>query len=117
MKMKLKSLTAITLLTLSTSLFAQGMMMGTTYPEDGAMMMEATDRLELNFDMPMKLVSLKLIDSSGRPVAIDFKRSPELGSHFKVMTPTLKPDNYKVHWKAMGDDGHMMKGSYGFMQH
>jgi methionine-rich copper-binding protein CopC len=29
----------------------------------------------------------------------------------------LQPDNYTVHWTTMGDDGHKMKGSFGFMQH
>jgi hypothetical protein len=33
------------------------------------------------------------------------------------MTPVLVPGNYTVHWKAMGDDGHMMDGTFGFMQH
>lgn len=113
---KFKTLITGTALLASSSVFAHGMM-DMTYPQDGAMMMEPTDRVEVKFEMPMKLVSMKLIDSTGKPVAIDFDRSQEAGMHFKVMTPTLKPDNYKVHWKAMGDDGHMMKGSFGFMQH
>lgn len=113
---KIRSLVASAALVSSSTLFAHGMM-ESTFPMDGSMMMEPTDRVEVQFEMPMRLVNLKLIDSSGKPVAIDFNRAKEAGTHFKVMMPDLKPDNYEVHWKAMGDDGHMMKGSFGFMQH
>lgn len=113
---KLQTFCAVVAMTGSSALWAHGDM-GKTYPQDGAMMMESTDRLEVHFEMPMKLVSLKLIDSSGKPVNIDFKRTPESAKHFKVPVSNLKPDTYKVEWKSMGGDGHMMKGSYGFMQH
>lgn len=113
---KFQALLAVAALTVSSSLFAHGMMNG-SHPQDGAMMMEPTDRVEVNFAKPMKLVSLKVVDSSGKPVSIDFKRSKEAGTSFKAMVPSLKSDTYKVHWKAMGGDGHMMKGSFVFMQH
>lgn len=113
---KLNILLAAASLSCASTVFAHGMM-GSTYPMDGAMMMEQTDRVEINFEMPMRLVNLKLIDSVGKPVAIDFNRGEGVDRHYKVMMPNLKPDNYEVHWKAMGDDGHMMKGSFGFMQH
>ncbi|WP_277252750.1 copper resistance CopC family protein [Neptunomonas phycophila] len=113
---QLKTLIAAAALASSSNLFAHGMM-GMTYPQDGAMMMEPTDRVEVKFEMPMKLVNLKVVDSAGKPVAIDFDRSKEASTHFKVMMPNLKADNYEVRWKAMSDDGHMMKGSFGFMQH
>lgn len=113
---KINTLIGIATLAASSNLFAHGMM-DHTYPKDGAMMMEPTDRVEVKFEMPMNLVNMKLIDAEGKPVSIDFKRSKDVGTHFKVMTPNLAPGDYKVHWKAMGDDGHMMKGSFGFMQH
>ncbi len=113
---KLKTILAITTLTASSTLFAHGMM-ESTYPEDGAMMMTPTEKVEVNFPMPMKLVNLKLVDSTGKPVSINFQRAKEPNTEFEVSLPALKPDNYTVHWKAMGNDGHMMKGSFGFMQH
>ena len=113
---KLQNLLAITAVFVSSSLFAHGML-DSTYPKDGAMMMEPTDRVEVSFNSPMKLINVKLIDSTGKPLSIDFKRSKEAGTQFKVVMPTLTPDNYTVHWKAMGDDGHMVKGTFGFMQH
>lgn len=112
----IKTLLAITALTTSSSIFAHGMMEG-TFPKDGAMMMKPTMHVEVNFKNPMKLTNLKVVNSKGKPMAVDFKRSKDAATHFKAMTPDLSPGDYKVHWKAMGDDGHMMKGSFGFMQH
>jgi hypothetical protein len=50
-------------------------------------------------------------------VSIDFSPMMEPGKQFSVPVPMLQPDNYTVHWTTMGDDGHKMKGSFGFMQH
>ncbi|NRP27343.1 Copper resistance protein CopC [Marinobacterium sp. xm-d-420] len=113
---KLKNLLVMASLVASSNLFAHGMMEN-TYPSDGAMMMERTDRVELHFKSPMKLINLKVIDSSGKPLSIEFERSSEASSQYSTMMPELKPDNYTVHWKAMGEDGHMMDGQFGFMQH
>jgi len=111
-----KSGVALVALLASSALMAHGNQ-GMTYPEDGAMMMSPTEHVEMNFDMPMNLVNLKVIDSNGKPVAIDFDRTKEAKAHYKVMMPMLKPDSYTVQWKAMGGDGHMMDGSFHFMQH
>lgn len=113
---RLQTLFAVSSLVASSTLYAHGML-GATFPEDGSMMMEKTDRVEINFDAPMKLVSLKLVAADGKPVAIDFERSQEAGTYFTAQTPDLELGNYKVYWKALGDDGHMMDGSFGFMQH
>jgi copper resistance protein C len=62
-------------------------------------------------------VSLKVVGSDNKPVAIKYDRKGAATEHFKVMLPMLTPDTYSVQWKAMGEDGHMMKGAYNFMQH
>ncbi|AKO52432.1 copper resistance protein CopC [Marinobacter psychrophilus] len=113
---KIQILIAIGALTASSSVFAHSMM-ESTFPQDGAMVMEPTRHVEVNFDMPMKLINLKVIGADGRPIAVDYERAKEAGTHFKGMTPVLVPGNYTVHWKALGDDGHMMDGTFGFMQH
>jgi methionine-rich copper-binding protein CopC len=100
----------------SVNVFAHGMMT-MTYPKDGAMLMAQAERVELNFQNPMKVVSLKVVGSQGKPVSVRFDRDGATAKSFQTMLPMLAPDSYTVHWKAMGEDGHMMKGSYSFMQH
>ncbi|WP_211210577.1 copper resistance CopC family protein [Hahella ganghwensis] len=111
-----QSLVALTMFLASSQLFAHGMMEG-TYPKDGAEMMEPADRIEMNFEKPMRLMKIELESSDGNTVNIDFDRSSDATTHFKTMLPQLSPDTYEVHWKAMGQDGHLMKGSFSFMQH
>jgi methionine-rich copper-binding protein CopC len=113
---KIQTLVTIVALAASSSVLAHSTMEG-TFPKDGAMVMEPTRHVEVNFDMPMKLINLKVIGADGTPVAVDYERAKEAGTHFKGMTPVLLPGNYTVHWKAVGDDGHMMDGTFGFMQH
>ncbi|MET3999954.1 copper resistance protein CopC [Marinobacterium iners] len=111
-----KSLLAAGLIALSAPVMAHTDMMD-SHPMDGAMMMEQVGELKLNFGMPVRLVNVKLISSDNRPVSIDFSPMMEPGKQFSVPVPMLQPDNYTVHWTTMGDDGHKMKGSFGFMQH
>jgi methionine-rich copper-binding protein CopC len=113
---KIQTLVTIVALAASSSVFAHAMV-ESTFPQDGAMVMEPTRQVEVNFDMPIKLINLKVIGADGTPVAVDYERAKEAGTRFKGMTPVLVPGSYTVHWKAMGDDGHMMDGTFGFMQH
>ncbi|SBS33471.1 Copper resistance protein CopC [Marinomonas aquimarina] len=92
-------------------------MMHSTYPADGAMMMEPVEHLKMHFTEPMRVMNVKLIGSDGKPVAIKYKRGGDAMHEFMVTLPKLKPDTYQVHWKAKGTDGHMMDGNFGFMQH
>ncbi|MBM6550348.1 copper resistance protein CopC [Marinomonas ostreistagni] len=92
-------------------------MMHSTYPKDGAMMMEPVAQLSMHFKHPVRVMNVKLIGSDGKPVAIKYKRGGAASEEFNVNLPSLEPDTYQVHWKAKGEDGHMMDGSYGFMQH
>ncbi|MBR9885919.1 MAG: copper resistance protein CopC, partial [Oceanospirillales bacterium] len=86
-------------------------------PMDGAMVMEPTDNLEMMFDMDVRLVNVRVVDSGNKPLSIGFKPMDGHARSFKVPVPALKPDNYTVHWTAMGEDGHRMSGSFQFMQH
>ncbi|ETX11010.1 copper resistance protein C [Marinomonas ushuaiensis DSM 15871] len=113
---KIKLALSVLAMTTAVNVYAHGMMT-MTYPEDGSMLMTQAERVEMHFQQPMKVVSLKVIGSNNKPVAIKYDRKATAAEHFKVMLPKLTPDTYSVQWKAMGEDGHMMKGSYGFMQH
>lgn len=103
-------------LMLSINVFAHGKI-AETYPRDGDMLMSQAERVELHFEKPMKVVSLKVESYSGKTMDVKFDRNAPETKDFKAMLPTLRPDNYFVEWRAIGKDGHTVKGSYGFMQH
>ncbi|WCN11479.1 copper resistance protein CopC [Marinomonas mediterranea] len=103
-------------MTAAVNVYAHGKMME-TYPQDGAMLMDQAQQVEMHFQKPMRVVSLKVVGSDNKPVAIQYDRKAKATENFKAMLPMLTPDTYSVQWKAMGEDGHMMKGTYNFMQH
>lgn len=111
-----KPLLAAGLIALATPCMAQAEMME-SHPMDGAMTMEQVGELKINFDVPVRLVNVKLIGSDKRPVSIEFSPVMVPNKKFSVPLPTLKPDNYTVHWTTLDENGHKMKGSFGFMQH
>ena len=113
---KLTYLVSSLALVASANAFSHGMM-SMMYPEDGAMMMSQAERVEMHFKAPVKLVSLKVVPDGGAPLPLSIDRSAPAAEHIMVKLPKLAPNTYTVHWKAMGEDGHMMDGSYGFMQH
>lgn len=112
----LKSIIAAGLIALSAPAFAHTDMME-SQPMDGAMMMEPVKNVDMTFGMDVRLVKLRVIDSSNKPVSIGFSPITEPAKNFSVPMPMLKPDTYKVDWTAMGEDGHKMTGSFQFMQH
>lgn len=111
----IKTFLTVVLCVMPSFVFAHGMI-ASSYPKNGAAISVPISHVEVNFSKPMKLIGLKMKDASGKPVAIDFKRSKTSGTHFTVPTPNLEKGSYKVAWKAMGSDGHLVKGAFGFTQ-
>lgn len=61
-------------------------------------------------------VSVRLLDASGALVATsEPARDGEDATSFAVRPPTPPaPGNYKVVWRGMGADGHVVRGEFGF---
>lgn len=100
----------------SVNALAHGMMI-MSVPKDGAMLMEKAEKVELHFQQPMRVMSLKLIASNGVPIPLKLDRKAPAQQHFQLHLPHIQPDTYRVEWKALGGDGQMMKGDFSFMQH
>ncbi len=113
---KFKLLMISVALVSSVNALAHGMMT-MTVPKDGAMLMAQAEKVELHFKQPMRVMSLKVIASNGVPIPLKLDRKAPAQQHFQLALPNIKPDTYRVEWKALGDDGHVMKGDFSFMQH
>jgi methionine-rich copper-binding protein CopC len=61
-------------------------------------------------------VSVRLVDGAGDLVESgDPARDPEDGTAFRVdLGGHLGAGAYTVHWRAMGDDGHVVRGEFSF---
>lgn len=86
-------------------------------PSNNEMLMKSPDNLVLVFSKEVRLIKLKLSSSKGENIKFGFKPAKSKMVKYQWTLPTLKPDTYKMSWSILGDDGHKMKGSQGFMVH
>ena len=74
--------------------------------------------IRLRFTEPPQngTVAIRLVDPEGELVATSAPTSdPEDGTiHFVTVSSGLPVGRYTVAWRAMGDDGHVVRGEFGF---
>lgn len=86
-------------------------------PADNAMLMQAPATLSISFSGPIKLTKVELWQNATTAVAFGFAPSLEAASQYSWPLPPLEAGNYQVNWVGLGNDGHKMKGDFGFMLH
>lgn len=61
-------------------------------------------------------ITIRLVDSRGDLVAsTDPRQDPEEGTQFTIApSATLSPGGYTVAWRGIGQDGHTVRGDFGF---
>lgn len=86
---------------------------GMTMPTDGAVLTEAPDHLMVHFGHAMNIQSVTLTTLTGETFDLDVSDAGKT-NHLMVDLPELQADDYTVDWRATGDDGHVMSGSFAF---
>ena len=84
-------------------------------PADGAILVGSPRTINLTFSEPCRITSLRLLDASGqeRPLRRADSRGMVLNAS-AAPTASLAPGDYRLEWRAMGDDGHVMSGAVRF---
>ena len=103
MKTLIKFLTVISVV-FSSAVFAH-VHLEKSVPADNAMLMNPPEELTLVFTKEVRVVKVSL---ANKQVAT---------SKFTWKLPKLAPANYTVDVTFLGNDGHKMKHSFGFMVH
>lgn len=85
-------------------------------PADGAVLETAPDTLDLTFGSPARLVKVVLIHKVGDMTA---EKKVAIPTRSPVTDIQLEPEfdgpgEYSVQWRALGDDGHVIKGDFSF---
>jgi methionine-rich copper-binding protein CopC len=99
-------------------------------PEDGASLDQTPPQIEMVFKSPAKLIKVEMLklnaNSNGSLLGSLFGGSEgdevSLGKDFlmkvaethAIALPQLTIGNYAVAWRAMGEDGHVIKGDFSF---
>ena len=85
----------------------------TSTPLDGSVVTVAPSSIELTFSTAARLTALTIHqDGAAEQKLAPLPATPS--AVFKVTAPQLPPGSYVVHWRTVGDDGHVMKGEIRF---
>ena len=71
-------------------------------------------RVELTFGGDVRLTSVSLTDSSGAAKHLDAVPTAIASTFSLAIHEPLAPGAYKVVWRAVGGDTHIISGEFGF---
>ena len=97
-------------------------------PIDGALLTEAPAEYKMLFKSPAKLIKFEIFqksednnkkpsllkslfkNSNGKLIEINFKPSLVLSESHSIRLPEINHGSYEVRWRAVGEDGDVLKG-------
>jgi methionine-rich copper-binding protein CopC len=93
--------------------FAHTAMTKTSIAEN-AKLSVAPPEFQATFQHETSIASVKLENSSGQQIELNYKPTPTKSKTFKVPLPALPPGKYTLSWRAIAKDGHAMPGAVHF---
>ena len=99
-------------------------------PEDGAKLQDAPTEISMVFKSPAKLIKLELLkeqvsekksllgsffgNDGGEVVPLPNAVLMETSEAHVIPLPEITSGGYQLKWRAMGEDGHVIKGDFVF---
>jgi methionine-rich copper-binding protein CopC len=83
-------------------------------PKNGAILDESPTQITIQFGSAAKLVSLVVVADDGERIDVDVSSATSVDGNVSVAVEPFAPNQYKVIWRAMGLDGHITAGEFGF---
>ena len=101
-------------------------------PMDGALLSEAPTEYKMLFKSPAKLIKFEILkkgkndnkdtsllkslfkNSDDKLIETNYKPSLVLSESHLIKLPKINFGSYEVRWRAVGEDGHVLKGTLTF---
>ena len=89
-------------------------------PIDKAVLTEAPTEYKMIFKSPAKLIKFEILkqaeekDKKPSLLKLNYKPSKLWYETHVVKLPKISNGSYEVRWRAMGEDGHVLKGTLNF---
>ena len=89
-------------------------------PIDKAVLTEAPTEYKMIFKSPAKLIKFEIFkqaeekDKKPSLLKLNYKPSKLWYESHVVKLPKISTGSYEVRWRAMGEDGHVLKGTLNF---
>jgi len=83
-------------------------------PSDGAVVASAPEAIEMIFRGKARLVRFRLTSADGAEVALGEDHLMVQATRHRVMVPSMGAGDFTARWRAMSEDGHVLKGDFSF---
>jgi methionine-rich copper-binding protein CopC len=108
-----KALSVVALLALTANVAYAHSELSGSVPADQAVLETAPQEVRLDFTEAVRLTTLSLTKRGD--AASDLRPLPAgTSQHFAVPTPAITTGDYTVEWRALSDDGHVLRGTFSF---
>lgn len=104
---------AVLALGLASTALAHTMLRSTSIA-DGARLETAPPSVTIRFQHAAGLGSVQLATATGERVPLSYTPPRAMSDTFAIPLPRLEPDRYRLSWRVIADDGHVMAGAISF---
>jgi copper transport protein len=81
---------------------------------DGAKLQTAPETVTITFKHTARFGSVRLETIGGERVPVSYTPPSAAATTFTIPFPPLRPDSYRVTWRVIATDGHVMTGAVAF---
>jgi methionine-rich copper-binding protein CopC len=83
--------------------------------ENGAILAFSPAAFEFSFSANVGLAALELQMQGDNPVSLEYDSPTTMRKEFSAPLPELRPGAYIIRWRAVANDGHVMRGEISFV--
>lgn len=81
---------------------------------DGATLKTSPRDITIIFEHAAKFGSVQLRTAAGERIPVAYVAPKAATTTFSIPLPQLAPDRYRITWRVIADDGHVMTGAVSF---
>lgn len=96
-----------------TASFAHSPVDGTT-PEDGAVLSETPSHIVLSFERQVRLTRVRVAHAGSFMVDLDLENQKSFASRFELPLKDMGSGIYRIEWRGLARDGHVMRDKFTF---
>lgn len=86
----------------------------TTVPADGAVLARAPAQIVLSFAKRIRLTKVRVHRGDSAPADLDLTRHKGFATRFAIPLPGGSRGHYRIEWRGLSSDGHIMRGRFAF---
>ena len=86
----------------------------TTMPANGAVLAQAPESIVLTFAKRLRLTRVRMIHNDGPALDLDLGGQKSFRTRFAFPLAGKGRGLYRIEWRGLAADGHVMRGRFGF---